>query len=140
MNNHLAIWLYIKLLILFPFHHGLYSCDFQVLTSTYPIAQVREPYSAVGYLAERVPLVCLLRLDHPEGMAKEYKRTAGRRLGDCDLKVDDLDPRLARMNLKDANHEAMLRKIEEEREWTPWNICDGEREGVGGGAVGREML
>ena len=61
-------------------------------------------------------------------MAKEYKRTAGRRLGDCDLKVDDLDPRLARMNLKDANHEAMLRKIEEERDWTPWNICDGESE------------
>ena len=82
----------------------------------------------MGYLAERVPLVQLLQLDHPEGVAKEYKRTAGRRLGDCDLKVDDLDPRLARMNLKDANHEAMLRKIEEERDWTPWNICDGESE------------
>lgn len=81
----------------------------------------------MGYLAERVPLVRLLRLDHPEGVAKEYKRTAGRRLGDCDLKLDDLDPRLARMNLKDAHHEAMLRKIEEEREWTPWNICDGEQ-------------
>ena len=74
--------------------------------------------------------MCLLRLDHPEGVATEYKQTAGRRLGDCDLKLDDLDPRLARMNLKDTNHEAMLRKIEEEREWTPWNICDGERERV----------
>ena len=110
------------------FGHNFNFCQFQVLSGTYPIAQVREPYSAVGYLAERIPLVRLLRLDHPEGVAKEYKRTAGRRLGDCDLKVDDLDPRLARMNLKDANHEAMLRKIEEEREWTPWNICDGESE------------
>ena len=27
MNNYLAIWLYIKLLILFSFHHGLYSRD-----------------------------------------------------------------------------------------------------------------
>ena len=110
------------------FGHNFNFCRFQVLSGTYPIAQVREPYSAVGYLAERVPLVRLLQLDHPEGVAKEYKRTAGRRLGDCDLKVDDLDPRLARMNLKDANHEAMLRKIEEERDWTPWNICDGERD------------
>ena len=98
----------------------------QILSGTYPIAQVREPYSVVGYLAQRVPLVRLLRLEHPEGIVIQYKRTAGRRLGDCDLKCDDLDPKLARLNLKDGHHEAMLRKIEEERDWTPWNICDGE--------------
>ena len=98
----------------------------QILSGTYPIAQVREPYSVVGYLAVRVPLVRLLRLEHPEGMVTQYKRTAGRRLGDCDLKCDDLDPNLARLNLKDGHHETMLRKIEEERDWTPWNICDGE--------------
>ena len=79
----------------------------------------------VGYLAQRIRLVQLLKLEHPEGVATEYKRTAGRRLGDCDLK-HDLDPKLAGLNLKDRDHEAMLRKIEEEREWTPWNICDGE--------------
>lgn len=31
----------------------------------YPISQVQEPYSAVGYLAARVPLVKLLQLVHP---------------------------------------------------------------------------
>ena len=31
----------------------------------YPISQVQEPYSVVGYLAARVPLVNLLRLVHP---------------------------------------------------------------------------
>ena len=85
---------------------------------------MKEPYSVVGYLAQRLPLVRLLSLEHPEGVVKEYKRTAGRRLGDCDLK-HDLDPKLARLNLKDRDHKAMWRKIEEEREWTPWNICDG---------------
>ena len=32
----------------------------------YPISQVQEPYSVVGYLAARVPLVHLLQLVHPE--------------------------------------------------------------------------
>lgn len=31
----------------------------------YPISQVQEPYTAVGYLAARVPLVDLLQLVHP---------------------------------------------------------------------------
>ena len=31
----------------------------------YPISQVQEPYTAVGYLAARVPLVGLLQLVHP---------------------------------------------------------------------------
>ena len=31
----------------------------------YPISQVQEPYTAVGYLAARIPLVDLLQLVHP---------------------------------------------------------------------------
>lgn len=31
----------------------------------YPISQVQEPYTAVGYLVARVPLVDLLQLVHP---------------------------------------------------------------------------
>lgn len=31
----------------------------------YPISQVQEPYSVVGYLVSRVPLVDLLQLVHP---------------------------------------------------------------------------
>jgi len=46
-----------------PFH----LCH-QILSGIYPVAQVREPYTAVGYLAERVPLVQLLRLEHPNSL------------------------------------------------------------------------
>ena len=38
----------------------------QILAGIYPIAQVREPYTAVMYLAERLPLPQLLKLKHPE--------------------------------------------------------------------------
>jgi len=37
-----------------------------VLAGIYPIAQLREPYSAVRYLAERLPVTDLLQLTHPE--------------------------------------------------------------------------
>ena len=38
----------------------------QVLAGVYPIAQIQEPYTAVGYLASRVPVQALLHLRHPE--------------------------------------------------------------------------
>ncbi|XP_076272260.1 nucleostemin 4 isoform X2 [Rhynchophorus ferrugineus] len=37
----------------------------QVLMGSFPIAQLREPYSTVKYLAERLDLVKMLRIDHP---------------------------------------------------------------------------
>lgn len=40
---------------------------FQVLMGSYPIAQLRVPMAAVKYLAERVDLITLLHLTHPEG-------------------------------------------------------------------------
>ena len=43
----------------------------QILAGIYPIAQVREPYTAVMYLAERLPLPQLLQLQHPEGQNRE---------------------------------------------------------------------
>ncbi|ELT91484.1 hypothetical protein CAPTEDRAFT_2916 [Capitella teleta] len=42
------------------------QAGFYILAGIYPIAQVREPYTAVGYLAERIPLPKLLRIKHPE--------------------------------------------------------------------------
>lgn len=39
----------------------------QVLLGSFPIAQLREPYGAVRYLAERIDLPKLLVLRHPEG-------------------------------------------------------------------------
>lgn len=38
----------------------------QILMGTYPIAQVREPYTTVKYLAERLDLPRLLKIQHPE--------------------------------------------------------------------------
>lgn len=34
---------------------------------SFPIAQLRDPYSAVRYLAERMDLIGLLRIQHPDG-------------------------------------------------------------------------
>lgn len=38
----------------------------QVLAGIYPIAQIQEPYTCVGYLASRIPVQALLHLRHPE--------------------------------------------------------------------------
>ena len=38
----------------------------QILAGVYPVAQVREPYSAIAYLGQRLNLPMLLRLQHPE--------------------------------------------------------------------------
>ncbi|KAL1117305.1 hypothetical protein AAG570_004631, partial [Ranatra chinensis] len=38
----------------------------QVLMGSYPIAQLREPYSTVKYLAERLDLIKMLSIQHPE--------------------------------------------------------------------------
>ena len=42
----------------------------QILAGIYPIAQVREPYTTVGYLSQRIPLVKLLKINHPESDIK----------------------------------------------------------------------
>lgn len=39
----------------------------QVLLGSYPIAQLREPFASIMYLAERLDLPKLLDIDHPEG-------------------------------------------------------------------------
>ena len=40
--------------------------NLQILMGSFPIAQLREPFSAVQYLAERLDLPNLLKLQHPE--------------------------------------------------------------------------
>ncbi|VVC35559.1 GTP binding domain,P-loop containing nucleoside triphosphate hydrolase [Cinara cedri] len=44
----------------------------QVLMGCYPIAQLREPYSSIKFLAERLNLVKLLNLQHPEPGENEW--------------------------------------------------------------------
>lgn len=38
----------------------------QILMGSFPIAQLREPYTAIRFLAERLDLPRLLRMEHPE--------------------------------------------------------------------------
>jgi len=38
----------------------------------YPIAQLREPYSTIQFLAERLNLVKMLNLQHPEPGENEW--------------------------------------------------------------------
>ncbi|XP_034946547.1 guanine nucleotide-binding protein-like 1 [Chelonus insularis] len=38
----------------------------QILMGSFPVAQVREPYTAVLYIAERIDLPRILRIQHPE--------------------------------------------------------------------------
>lgn len=42
------------------------SRSIQILMGSYPIAQLREPYTTIRYIAERINLPLLLRIDHPE--------------------------------------------------------------------------
>ncbi|XP_017561536.1 guanine nucleotide-binding protein-like 1 [Pygocentrus nattereri] len=38
----------------------------QILAGIYPVSQLQEPYSSVGFLCERTPFLSVLRLTHPE--------------------------------------------------------------------------
>ncbi|XP_003217991.1 guanine nucleotide-binding protein-like 1 [Anolis carolinensis] len=38
----------------------------QILSGIYPISQIQEPYTSVGYLASRIPIQALLKLRHPD--------------------------------------------------------------------------
>lgn len=51
--------------LVFP---SLVERPLQILSGIFPIAQVREPYSVVRYLAERLPLTSLLKLSKSEGI------------------------------------------------------------------------
>lgn len=39
--------------------------DLQILAGIYPVAQLQEPYSSVGYLCERTSFISVLKLKHP---------------------------------------------------------------------------
>lgn len=79
------------------------------------MSQVREPYTSVGYLACRVPLVWLLGLRHPnpDDPRPQHRSTHG---GVCE-----------------GVREEEKGKMFDGQLWTAWDVCDGERcEGVRG--------
>ncbi|XP_071495914.1 guanine nucleotide-binding protein-like 1 [Diadema antillarum] len=49
--------------LVFP---SLVDKQLQILSGIYPVAQVQEPYTAIGYLAQRIPLTQILRIKHPD--------------------------------------------------------------------------
>ncbi|KAL4616789.1 guanine nucleotide-binding protein-like 1 isoform X1 [Arapaima gigas] len=50
--------------LVFPSH---VDKQLQILAGIYPVAQLQEPYTSVGYLCERTPFQSILRLKHPNG-------------------------------------------------------------------------
>ncbi|XP_023649917.1 guanine nucleotide-binding protein-like 1 isoform X1 [Paramormyrops kingsleyae] len=48
--------------LVFP---SLVTKQLQILAGIYPVAQLQEPYSSVGYLCERTPFHSVLKLKHP---------------------------------------------------------------------------
>lgn len=74
---------------------------------------MREPYTAVGYVAARLPLVELLGLQHPNTVATVFKKTKGKRTGDFEL---DEPCHVT----SEASHVTA-----EPQEWTAWDLCDG---------------
>lgn len=50
-------------------------CEWQILAGIYPVSQLQEPYSSVGYLCERTPFLSVLKLTHPEQSAETPPHT-----------------------------------------------------------------
>uniref|UniRef100_A0A8C6UU48 Guanine nucleotide-binding protein-like 1 n=1 Tax=Neogobius melanostomus TaxID=47308 RepID=A0A8C6UU48_9GOBI len=50
----------------------------QILAGIYPVAQLREPYSAVGYLCERIPFLSVLKLKHPDLQERDPQQESQR--------------------------------------------------------------
>ena len=49
--------------LVFP---SLVPKQLQVLLGSFPISQVKEPFSVIQYIAERINLPHLLQIEHPE--------------------------------------------------------------------------
>lgn len=84
------------------------------------MAQVREPYTAVGYLAARVPLVKILRLVHPDA-PKQGQTSTGMYVIDIASNIYWLE------GFDHTGQEAATEGGDSEHEelWTAWDICDG---------------
>ncbi len=110
-------FLLFKILVLFNFFP---YCSVKVLSGVYPVAQVREPYTAVGYVAARLPLVERLDLKHPNTIATVFKKTKGRRTGDFELD----EP----CHVTSGASQVISYVTAEPQEWTAWDICDGKNQ------------
>ncbi|KAM8869892.1 guanine nucleotide-binding protein-like 1 [Spinachia spinachia] len=61
--------------LVFP---SLVNKQLQILAGIYPVSQLQEPYSSVGYLCARTPFLSVLKLRHPSLMDnKPHQRNEG---------------------------------------------------------------
>uniref|UniRef100_A0A8D3ADK3 Guanine nucleotide-binding protein-like 1 n=1 Tax=Scophthalmus maximus TaxID=52904 RepID=A0A8D3ADK3_SCOMX len=58
--------------LVFP---SLVNKQLQILAGIYPVSQLQEPYSSVGYLCERTPFLSVLKLKHPSLLENEAKHS-----------------------------------------------------------------
>jgi ribosome biogenesis GTPase A len=93
--------------LIFP---SLIDKQLQILSGLYPISQVQEPYSSVGYLAERVPLIELLGLTHPN---------------DDETHITHIMTKAVSLQDDPNTTESSRATLESRPSWTPWDICDG---------------
>ncbi|XP_067094294.1 guanine nucleotide-binding protein-like 1 [Osmerus mordax] len=67
----------------------------QILAGIYPVSQLQEPYSSVGYLCERTPFLEVLKLRHPS--------------------LEDVK---AHVNIQESQ------QGQRELRWTAWDVCE----------------
>ena len=105
----------------------------QILSGMYPIAQVREPYTAVGYLTERMPLVKLLQLEHPDSLDTLVSKNTAR--SRTRQPPPSKDGSRDEFRSRTRSNETSLERDHDpsqaaggaaEEVWTAWNVCDGE--------------
>ena len=96
----------------------------------YPVAQVQEPYSVVGYLAARVPLVDLLRLEHPNPDLLSDAKRQPEKLEPTGSSTAEEENSSARANSiregEDTERDSSKSYATDGQLWTPWDVCDGE--------------
>ncbi len=84
----------------------------QVLAGIYPIAQLQEPYRAIRYLAERIPMVDILKLKHPcETNAKDEKHVEWSPLDVCEAWAVKRGYFTAKASRPDVNRASNERKF-----------------------------
>ena len=98
----------------------------------YPISQVREPYSCVRFIAERLPLASLLRLKRPldggdrgRGGRREDEGNEGRRsqVEDGGEKKEKEEDKKVEKSVEGAQSTQGSHAVSEA--WTAYSICDG---------------
>ena len=94
----------------------------QVLCGIFPVQQLREPYSSIAYLAERVPLDKIYKLDrvpddeHDSGSQRADKGKLRRKGREGEAADEDEDEAVREVG------GLMLEKQQEN--WSAWELCE----------------